>query len=371
MPLRADESQYLSDNRDIALKVLNGQCNKLSKDEEAKKVVIKAFRKLIDNNHAVKFDELTQEQQDLINSKPVNHYLPWRTVYKDSVTSPARPVFDASSRCPILPDGRGGRCLNDLAMKGKVSTLDLINMLIRFVMGSDACAGDLKQFYPSIGLDPDQWNLQRVLWRETLDVNDEVVELVIVKLIFGIRSVSALSERAVINLAQDISKTHPRLAELLKDSRFVDDLGDSDVSKEVIKKLIDAADELFESVGLKIKGWCVSGSPPHPDVSNDGMTVDVGGMTWTPELDSLSVKIPPLHFGRKSRGKITVGTEVFEGSFSDLSKFVPEDLTKRQITSKYACLFDPMGKYCPVSGAMKVNLRRVVLESSPDNPKKI
>ena len=59
-----------------------------------------------------------------------------------------------------------------------------------------------------------------------------------------------------------------------------------------------------------------------------------------------------------------MGTEVFEGSFSDLSKFVPEDLTKRQITSKYACLFDPMGKYCPVSGAMKVNLRRVVLETS-------
>ena len=93
--------------------------------------------------------------------------------------------MDASSKTPLLPDGRGGRCPNDLTMIGKINTLDLLNMLLRFVIGPVACAGDLKAFYTSIALDPEQWHLQRVLWKEDLELDAEIQELVIVTLIFG------------------------------------------------------------------------------------------------------------------------------------------------------------------------------------------
>ena len=156
LPMRGDENQYLSNNRHIAVKVLENQCLKLKNDPDSKAVVIKAFKKLIDNHFAVKFDDLTDAEQEMINSKPVHYYLPWRVVHKESVTSPCRPVMDASSKTPLLPDGRGGRCLNDLTMKGKINTLDLLNMLLRFVIGPVACAGDLKAFYISIALDPEQ-----------------------------------------------------------------------------------------------------------------------------------------------------------------------------------------------------------------------
>ena len=364
LPMRGDENQYLSNNRHIAVKVLENQCLKLKNDPDSKAVVIKAFKKLIDNHFAVKFDDLSDAQQEMINSKPVHYYLPWRVVHKESVTSPCRPVMDASSKTPLLPDGRGGRCLNDLTMKGKINTLDLLNMLLRFVIGPVACAGDLKAFYTSIALDEEQWHLQRVLWKEDLELDAEIQELIIITLIFGVRAVSALSERAVINLAHHVSKTNPRLAELLLQSRFVDDLADSDVDHESIKKLVDSADELFASVGLKCKGWSISGSPPHPDVTSDGQCLDVGGMSWMPEIDTVCVKIPPLHFGKKQRGKLSIGTQIFNGSFGDLNKFVPKDLTRRHVFSKFSSVFDLFGKNLPATAAMKVHLRKAVMETT-------
>ena len=190
--MRGKESDFLSDNREIALKVLNTQCRKVQTDEEAKATVIKSFYKLFNGKFAVRFADITEEQKMKILSKEIQHYLPWRVVYKESISTPCRTVMDASSRTPLRQDGKGGRCLNDLTVKGRVDTLNLLNMLLRFIIGPVSFGGDLKQFYPSIGLDESQWNLQRVLWRENLDFDAELEEIVIVSLIFGVRSVAAL-----------------------------------------------------------------------------------------------------------------------------------------------------------------------------------
>ena len=364
LPLRGDAAQYLSNNRESALKILNAQCKKVNNDPDAKEVVLKAFRKLLDNKFAVRFDELTKEEQERILSQDVNHWLPWRVAYKpSSVSSPARAVFDASSKTPVLPDGRGGRCLNDLTMKGRIDTLDLLNMMLRFSAASVALAGDLRMFYTSIALESDQWHLQRVLYRDGLEMDADVVELVIVTLIFGVRAVSALSETAILALANLVAKVKPRVAEMVRESRFVDDLADSDKDSETIEKLKNEADEAFESVGLKCKGWSKTGSAPHPDVTSDGVNVDVGGVQWCPALDVISVKIPPLHFGKKSRGKIQVGTEIFEGGFNQMSNFVPKQLTRRQVISKFHSLFDPYGLLVPITACMKVHSRLAVKET--------
>ena len=363
MPLRGDENKFLSNNRKIALKVLQSQCVKLKNDQIAKDTVVKAFHKLLNSGYAVKLDDLSDEQKQKMLSKPLQHWLPWRVVHKDSVSTPCRPVFDGSTKCPVLEDGTGGHCLNNLTMKGRISTLDLLTMLLRFGVGSHACAGDLKQFYCSIDLDESQYNLQRVLWKEGMDLDSEVVELVIVTLIYGIRCVSALSEKAILEVADHISQNFPRLADLLVNGRYVDDLADSDTTEVVIKNLIDTANDVFDSVGLRCKGWTVSGAPPHPDCTHDGLGIDVGGMTWWPQTDSVMIKIPPLHFGKKSRGKLTIGTEVFDGTYADLIKFVPEKVTRRQVVSKFASVYDPLGKLLPVTAAMKVHLRKAVAET--------
>ena len=132
--------------------------------------------------------------------------------------------MDASSRTAFRADGSGGRCLNDLVCKGKIESLTLIKVLLRFLVGRFALTGDLQQFYNACKLDPDMWNLQRFLWVDNLDPEGEVVEAVITTLIYGVKCVSAQSEFAVSELAGHIKEFFPELAQFLVSSRCVDDL---------------------------------------------------------------------------------------------------------------------------------------------------
>merc|ERR1711873_140114 len=209
LPLRGKESEFLSPNRDIALRVLDQQCIRYSKDADTGASVAKAFKKLKHNGQMALWKDLTEEERSIISSKKVSHYLVWRVVFKESVSSPSRVVFDGSQKTKLREDGSGGRCLNDAIVKGRVTTLNLVKMVLKFSVGKYATQGDLRQFYASIKLVPEQWNLQRILYKENLDPDAVVQEAVIKTLIWGVKSVSAQSECAII-----------KLAEAIKESRF-------------------------------------------------------------------------------------------------------------------------------------------------------
>ena len=85
--------------------------------------------------------------------------------------------------------------------------------------------------------------------------------------------------------------------------------------------------------------------------------------------DEIAVKIPTIHFGKKARGRLIVGTQTFEGTFQDLDNFVPQNLTRRQIVSKFSSLYDVYGKLTPVTAGMKLQVRQAVLTTETwDNP---
>ena len=361
LPLWGEEEEFLSSNRNIAMKILDQQCYKYANDEDTKKVIVKAFEKLMKNNQMVLWSDLTEEQKQTIDAKQTQHYIPWRIVFKSSLSTPARPVFDASTKTKLREDNTGGRCLNDLVVKGRIVTLNLVKMVLRFQVGKAAVQGDLKQFYASIKLVERQWNLQRVLYRPGLDPKAEVLEAVIKTLIWGVKSVSAQSECAIQKLAQFVIEQYPALADFFMNSRYVDDLGDSAALVENLKELTKKADEVFGDVDLYCKGWSYSGSDPPPDVAEDDGTVSIGGMRWHPRLDLLEVLIPTLHFSKKMRGRLPVNTEVFKGDSLDaMNSFVPEKLTRTMIFSKNASLFDITGKFAPIAAGLKIDLRAAV-----------
>ena len=74
-------------------------------------------------------------------------------------------------------------------------------------------------------------------------------------------------------------------------------------------------------------------------------------------MDSVEISIPGLHFGKKVRGRLQKNTEVFMGELEDLENFVPKSLTRRQVASKYAIIFDLLGKFGPILIGAKVDLR--------------
>ena len=140
LPKRGEEEFFLSSNRECAMKVYKNICQKASKSEDIKQEINAAFAKLFKNGHAMVIKDVDKNRLAQFINKPVQHYLPWRLVWKaDSLTTPCRPVFDASTNTKKRLDGSGGgRSLNDLLCKGRVDTLDLLKMIIRFTIGSFA-----------------------------------------------------------------------------------------------------------------------------------------------------------------------------------------------------------------------------------------
>ena len=361
LPVRGSEAEFLTSNKDLATKVLTSVCKRYGNDEIVKPMILAGFKKLFDKGYAKFLHELTDKEKAAFIEKEIQYFIPWRVQFADSVTTPCRPVLDGSSRTRKRPDGSGGRCLNDLVVKGSVNNLNLLRMILRWLVGLFAMSGDLAQFYNACKLMAKQWNLQRFVWHEDLNPNNPVLEGVITTLIYGVKSVSKQSEDAVEQLAETVKDDDPELAFFLRCCRYVDDMGESKSEKSLCKDLAARADQLFSMVGLECKGWTFSGEDPPEKISKNGLTIKIGGMIWDPKIDAVEVPIPLLHFSRPVRGRLDDKTIFFEGDFGDMERYVPARLTRRQIASKVASIFDLTGKLTPILIGLKTDLREVVM----------
>ena len=130
--------------------------------------------------------------------------------------------------------------MNDLTCKGKIETLNLLRMVLRFAIGRFAVSGDLSQFYNCFRLQEDFWNLQRFLYRENLELDDEILEGVIVTLMYGVKCVSANIECAMVRIAKEIQEKMTAVAEVLLKGRYVDDLADSKATRQEVLEIVKA-----------------------------------------------------------------------------------------------------------------------------------
>jgi hypothetical protein len=363
LPLRGKERDFLTSNEDRALKVLDSQCRKYFKDEETKSTIVAAFDKLIDKGYIVFLDDMTEELKSKFMDKEVQYYLPWRIQFKPgSASTPARAVFDASSGTRRRKDGSGGRCLNDLVCKGPIDSMDLLKTVLRFFIGPVALAADLTKMYNQFGLVPDQWNLQRILFKKDLNPDSPVQQAIVTTLIYGVKSVAGQTEHTFKDVAEHVKEEKPKVAKILTDGRYVDNLLESLLTMLAARELADDTTEVLNRLKLLTKGFSYSGEEPQPQETLDGVSIEINGMKWYTVVDTVEVKVPPLHFGNRQRGRV-VGAEYFDsgGDFAKMDAFVPEKLTRRMIVSKRAALYDSMGKLEPVKAMLKVSEREAVL----------
>ena len=313
-------------------------------DEDTKASVNLAFKKLIDKGYIMFLDQMTEEQKSKFLTKEVQYFLPWRIQFKpDSASTPVRVVFDASSGTNKRADNTGGRCLNDLVCKGSIDTLDLMRVILRFTIAPHALIADISKMYNQFSLLPEFWNLQRVMIKEDLNPDAPVKNACVTTAIYGVKSSSKQSEYGLDEVAVSVEDEKPLAAEILTDGRYVDNLMDSKVDKDITKQIAADTEEVLGRLSIPTKGFSFSGEPPQPDETTDGVSIDVCGMKWYTVVDSLEIKIPALHFGTKRRGRV-VGVDLFEagGDMAKMDQFVPTNLTRRMIVSKRSSLYDPL-----------------------------
>ena len=117
----------MKSNGNIALKRLDNILKKYCKNEEMKQGIMKAWDKMINKKHLMFMKDLSLEHQKMLDAAIVSYRIPWNVNFKDSISTPIRTTFDASSAT------RTGLSLNDCLAKGTPDLVELLAIVLDWV----------------------------------------------------------------------------------------------------------------------------------------------------------------------------------------------------------------------------------------------
>ena len=341
----------LKPNRYGAEKVLESQMKLVVRSEQMRQDVLKSFSKLADKGYFLPLSSLPGDLQKSIDQEG-SHIIPWRVVFKEgSLSTPCRMVFDASASTP------GGLCLNDCLAKGENTLIRIHDILLRFRSKPSAFCTDIRQAYNQCALEPSFYRFQQFLWKDDLNPDSPTAIWVIATLIYGVRpsgNQTAAGFKKLADYCIDKYPEHGDGATALKESTYVDDVVHSDKDGHAAANTARSLDFTLKLAGMEVKSYTFSGQRPADDVSADGVHVGLVGLQWDPLQDFLALDIKPLYFGRPRRGKLPAFVE------GPVLPALKANFTKRNLLSKVAGVFDPIGLATPVTSRFKLNLHNVV-----------
>jgi hypothetical protein len=114
LPFKADPREFLADNTFVASKRLQSICKKYYSQVKVREEIIAAFAfdKLRKRGYLKYYDDLNVEQKNKLVMADTGYTIPWDVWKETSISTPARPVFDASSKTST------GHSLNDILATG-------------------------------------------------------------------------------------------------------------------------------------------------------------------------------------------------------------------------------------------------------------
>ena len=192
LPFISNPKLRLAPNRDKALEVYKGQVRKLSKNLKDRYDVIKSERKLQQLGYVDFIDDLSCKQRSMIENSEVKNFIAWRAVWNDnSVTTPCRPVFDASQPTS------SGYSLNSILAKGRNNMNKLVEIFIRWSVCKFGFHTDIQKMYNSVKLDEEDWCHQLYLWDDELNPDNQPRVKAVKTLIYGVKSSGNQAETAL------------------------------------------------------------------------------------------------------------------------------------------------------------------------------
>ena len=336
VPLLWKENEpRLQNNRQVALKRLEGLERRFERDPEYKKDYLKAIGKYVENGYAVKVNE-----NDNVNG-PDQWYLPHHGVYKKSATEKKlRVVFDAAAKY-------NGKSLNDALLPGPILQNELPNVLTKFGEGDIGFGADIEAMFSRIRLREEDARYHRFLWREK--DSDKVDTYQMNRLAFGDTSSPCEAIYITRRTAADFGIGKEEVVKAIEENLYVDDYLDSaESTKEAIHRGKQVKKVLAEG-DLHLRKW-ISNSPevtaalgndqadsePEGSVANlaNHEETKILGVKWNTLSDELTFSVNPI-----------------------------EDVTytRRGLLSKLAGLFDPLGFGSPYTIKAKILTQQLCL----------
>ncbi|XP_071044157.1 uncharacterized protein [Parasteatoda tepidariorum] len=309
MPFRKDISENnipLGDSKQIAEKRLNQLWKRLSSNPAMKELYVSFLKEYELLNHM----ERIADNSDFDDS--YGYFLPHHGVLKpDSKTTKLRVVFDASAKT-------ANDCsLNDLLCKGGVIQDELFSIMLRFRKHIYAFTADIEKMFRQIEILPSQTKFLKILWKNHESKPTESYRLKTVT--YGTACAPYLAQKTLQQLAKDEEKDFPLASKVVLEEFYMDDcLTVTSILNECIKLQQDLT-ELLKRGGMKLHKWCTN-------------------------FDSQDTELGDFSFDR-------------------------DNVTKRDVSSQIARLYDPLGLLGPVFSKAKIFMQRLWLHKLDWNEK--
>ncbi|KAJ8733938.1 hypothetical protein PYW07_014489 [Mythimna separata] len=265
------------------------------------------------------------------------YFLPHHGVFREnSSTTKLRVVFDASAK------STSGKSLNDIQLTGPILQNDIFSILLRFRRHKYIACADVEKMFRQVLIQPDQRNLQCILWRENPSDPLGIYQLNTVT--YGTASAPYLSMRCIRQLAEECNDDV--ISRVIKEDIYVDDLITGHDDKNTLKNICDGVFKTLSSGCFILRKWIFNYDASNTNTANSSSKeLSLGencqnktlGLGWFNASDD-------LHFITKLENEGTCTT-----------------ITKRNILSVVSQIYDPLGLLAPTIIIAKVMLQKLWL----------
>lgn len=309
----------IGSSRQAALRRFMYTEKKLMNDPELKEFYVAQMREEIRLGH---MKPVTRPP----NPGEICYHIPHHCV---AGNSKPRVVYDASCKT------NKGISLNDVQMLGEKLQPDLHEIVMRLRKFRIIVCGDVMRMFNQVNLHENQWDLQRIFWRENPD--EPLREYWITVVTFGLTASAYLSVRCVLQAAKEAGKEFPEASKVIERDVYMDDCA---TGGDTVIKALDLVAQVYKillGAGFVLRKWKSNSNEVLDALNKDGganeeamvfagdgqsTITTVLGLKWLFELDkyTFEVKTPLIH----------------------------GDITKRKVVSCVAQLYDPNGYIGPV-----------------------
>ncbi|KAJ8017294.1 hypothetical protein DPEC_G00016350 [Dallia pectoralis] len=281
-----------------------------------------------------------------------------------SSTTPVRLVWNGSQKFK-------GVSMNDLLLKGPDVLNPIRAVLLRFRRGVHAALGDIKKMYNSVWLEDLEMHLHRFLWRNTEE--EEINEYAITRVNMGDRPAGCIAQLAMRETAKlplfDLREEERRI---LEEDAYVDDILTSHNDLQKLDQNTEGLKEILKAGGFFLKPWVRSGQSREtiPGEQGVGTTTILMlpnqirecdnkalGVGYLVEEDKLYL-MTSINFSKRKM-KMRVGQNLLKEEL----RGAPNPLTRRELLSQVANLYDPIGLVTPVKQKGAILVRKAFQEA--------
>lgn len=263
------------------------------------------------------------------------HYIPHHYVLKpEKSTTKLRIVYDASAK-----KRKSSNSLNDCLLRGPVIMEDLVGILLRLRLNHIAIVCDIEKAFLQVGIQAHDRDVTRFLWLKEINKpcqSDNVEIYRFCRTPFGIISSPFL---LAATIRYHLNKRTSILSAQLERNLYVDNVitGCSTVNEASV--LYRKSKELFSSASMNLREWSSNSEKFLQTVSDSDRAHDdvisVLGLKWNTKTDMMKL------------GGLKNMLQIFTNA------------TKRDIASRIAQVFDPLGYYAPIIINAKIIMQQL------------